>query len=197
MKKLFAVALCAGLAGTAGAQVPQLGIKGGLNIATVSGSSASPTTRLSGHGGLLVHVHLTDNIAFQPEVVFSGQGFKATSGGREYTFALDYLNVPFMLQYMFNGGFRVEAGPQVGLLLSAHTKDDQGSSNTKSIYKQADFGLGFGLSYLSSSGLGLGARFNLGLSDITKRPQDENLMNRVGQVSVFYQFNNTSGRRPR
>ncbi|GAB4092024.1 porin family protein [Flaviaesturariibacter terrae] len=186
MKKIPALLLLAFAAGTASAQLPKLGLKAGLNIATVGGSSASPTTRLSGHGGVLVHVHLAPQIALQPEVLYSGQGFKAKSGGTEYTIALDYLNVPFMLQYMFDNGFRVEAGPQVGVLLNSRVKDAAGSSPYPNRFTEADFGVGLGLNYLSYSGFGIGGRYNFGLTNINKLQGGENLKNRVGQISLFY-----------
>ncbi|RYY40563.1 MAG: PorT family protein [Chitinophagaceae bacterium] len=188
MKKVIVLLFAAGIAGTASAQLPKLGLKGGLNLATVAGSTSSPSMRLSGHGGVLVHIHLAPQIALQPEVLYSGQGFKATSplNNKEYTFALNYVNVPFMVQYMFDNGFRVEAGPQVGVLLSAKVKDDAGSSDIKPSFKQADFGLGLGVNYLSYSGFGIGARYNFGLSTITKTAGDDPLKNRVGQISLFY-----------
>ncbi|TCZ65281.1 porin family protein [Flaviaesturariibacter aridisoli] len=191
MKKLFAVVLLAGLAGTASAQLPKLGIKGGLNIANVGGSTFATSTRLSGHGGVLVHIHLAPSLALQPEVLFSGQGFKEKVTGTEHTWALDYLNVPFMLQYMFDNGFRVEAGPQVGVVLSAKVKDPSGATDIKNRLKQADFGVGFGVNYLSYSGLGIGARYNLGLSNINKLEGGDPLKNRVAQVSVFYMLDHS------
>ncbi|RYY84175.1 MAG: PorT family protein [Chitinophagaceae bacterium] len=186
MKKLIAFLFFAGMAGVAGAQLPKLGLKGGLNLANVGGSTAERSMRLSGHGGVLVHIHLAPQIALQPEVVYSGQGFKATNNNVEYTMALDYLNVPFMLQYMFDNGFRVEAGPQVGVLLSGKIKDASGSTDIKTRFKEADFGIGLGANYLSYSGFGIGARYNFGITKITKLAGDEPLKNRVGQISLFY-----------
>jgi len=168
--------------------LPKLGIKGGLNIANLSSESgANLSSRLSGHGGVVVHVHLSRQWAFQPEVVYSSQGTKQRVGNNELNWNLDYLNVPFMLQYMFGNGFRVEAGPQVGLLLSAKIKDASGSTNIKNNLKEADFGAGFGLSYLSHSGFGIGGRYNLGITSINKTGTND-LRNRVGQISVFYMF---------
>ncbi|GAA4331253.1 porin family protein [Flaviaesturariibacter amylovorans] len=186
-------ALFLGLALAAGTIVhaqhlPKLGIKAGLNIASLSlESDVDVKSRLGAHGGLLVHIHLGPQFALQPEVLYSQQGMKIGTGSDADVFKFDYLNVPFMLQYMFNNGFRVEAGPQVGLLLSAKHETPDGTDNIKNEFKQADFGVGFGVNYLSQTGFGIGGRYNLGVSNINKA-RDGAVKNRVGQISVFYMF---------
>jgi hypothetical protein len=195
MKKIVFALLATAFTATAQAQLPKIGIKGGLNIANIGGPNTDNNTLLSGHGGLIVHAHLAPGFALQPEVLYSGQGAKQTVGGTEFKLNLNYLNVPIMLQYMFSNGFRIEAGPQVGLLLSAKIKDPSGSTDIKSRLTQADFGVGFGLNYLTYSGFGIGGRYNLGLSNINKTVANggngQNAKNRVAQISLFYLFNNT------
>jgi hypothetical protein len=56
----------------------------------------------------------------------------------------------------------------------------------KNRFKQSDLGWAFGIGFLSTSGLGVDARYNLGLSDITKGRG--NVKNRVWQFGLFYQF---------
>jgi hypothetical protein len=188
MKKTVIALLAVASALSAGAQLPKIGIKGGLNIANINNGNSTNATLLSGHGGLIVHAHLAPSWALQPEVLYSGQGAKLK--GTSTSLNLGYLNVPIMLQYMFSNGFRVEAGPQVGLLLSAKVKDPSGSTDIKGRLTQADFGVGLGLNYLTYSGFGIGGRYNLGLSNINKNSADGIAKNRVGQISLFYLFNN-------
>jgi hypothetical protein len=188
MKKTIIALLAVSSALSAGAQLPKLGIKGGLNIANINNGSSTNEALYSGHGGLIVHAHLAPSWALQPEVLYSGQGAKLK--GTSNSLNLGYLNVPIMLQYMFSNGFRVEAGPQVGLLLSAKSKDPAGSTDVKDRLKQTDFAVGFGLNYLTYSGFGIGGRYNLGLSNINKNSAEANAKNRVGQISLFYLFNN-------
>ena len=53
--------------------------------------------------------------------------------------------------------------------------------------KKTDLGWALGFSYLSTSGLGVDARYNIGLSEVFKgRPND--VTNRVWQFGLFYQF---------
>ncbi|RYY93203.1 MAG: PorT family protein [Chitinophagaceae bacterium] len=188
MKRSLFLGLALAAGTLAHAQLPKLGIKAGLNIASLSSEGTNDLkSRLGAHGGLLVHIHLGPQFALQPEVLYSAQGAKQEFGNTEQVYKLDYLNVPFMLQYMFRNGFRIEAGPQVGLMLSAKQSDDEGTDDIKSSFKQADFGVGFGLNYLSQTGFGIGGRYNLGVTNINKvGPGD--VKNRVGQISVFYMF---------
>ena len=84
-----------------------LGIKGGLNGYTVTGNNnADYTPRIGFNLGLLAHIHSTSKFALQPEVVYSVQGTKYKSGGTEVDLQLNYVNIPFLFQYMFdNWGF--------------------------------------------------------------------------------------------
>jgi hypothetical protein len=158
------------------------GIKAGLNIADVSVTPSQNTdVRLGLHAGLLAHIHLAPEWALQPEIMYSAQGFEDKANN--VTWKLDYINVPIMIQYMFNNGFRLQAGPQVGFLASAKAND----INRKSDFKNIDAGLGVGLGYLSYSGFGIDARYNIGLSNINDGGNE--VRNRVFQVGLFYMFN--------
>ena len=174
------------------AQHVEFGLKGGLNVGNVKvkNSPSSYDPRISAHVGGLAHIHLTKEFAIQPEVVFSGQGFKTNSGGNteDVTHKLNYLNVPVLVQYMFSNGIRLESGPQVGFLLSA--KEDDGSSNrdVKGGYKDVDFAWAFGAGYLMPSGLGFDARLNLGIAKINENNAIADRRNGVFQVGLFYQF---------
>ena len=160
------------------------GIKAGLNVANMSiePEIANTDVRLGLHAGLLAHIHLAPEWALQPELVYSAQGFEDDQN--KVTWKLDYINVPIMVQYMFNNGFRLQAGPQVGFLASAKVDN----LDIKEDLKKIDAGLGFGIGYLSYSGFGIDARYNLGLSNINDDGATE-LKNRVFQVGVFYMFN--------
>lgn len=135
--------------------------------------------------GLLGHIHLNDQYAFQPELVYSMQG--ATSGNTDIK--LDYVNVPLLVQYMFDNGFRIQAGPQLGFLLNAKAENDNSSTDIKDDFKSIDVGLSLGASYVHPpTGFGVDARYNLGLTDITEGSNAEST-NRGLQVGVFYLFN--------
>jgi hypothetical protein len=100
---------------------------------------------------------------------------------------LDYLNIPLMIQYMFDNGFRLEAGPQLGLLLNSKYKDGDIESDADDDFKTVNGSLGLGLNYLSQSGFGGGARYNFGLSDISEDNNTEIKASTL-QISLFYMF---------
>ncbi|MEO6406307.1 MAG: porin family protein [Ferruginibacter sp.] len=186
-KLMAAIAICF-FAITATAQKTEIGFKAGANFATLNTeASPNPYKMKTGiHAGLLAHIHLTDKFALQPEVVYSGQGAKADSGPGEIN--LGYLNVPILGQYMFANGFRLETGPQAGILLSAKTKYNGVTEDVKDELKGFDFAWAFGLGYKSPMGLGVDARYNLGLSDINKDNTGGSVKNNVFQVGLFYQL---------
>lgn len=186
MKKIYLLLgtiICLGW--NARAQTPQLGIKGGINIANLHYDNGyNPDSKVGAHVGLLAHFHVAPYLAVQPEVVFSMQG--AEYGTEDLS--ANYLNVPFLFQYMAPGGLRLETGPQVGLLLGAEYEHANGiDEDYDNRMKKSDLGWAFGVGFLSSSGLGIDARYNLGLTEVFKGlPND--VTNRVWQFGLFYQF---------
>ncbi len=153
-----------------------LGIKGGINMYNIYNDNNTKYDQITGYYlGLLGHIHINNQWAFQPELVYSTQGAKI--GGTKYD--LSYINVPVMLQYMFDNGFRLQAGPHLGFLVSADNKDN---------WNPVDFGVGAGVSYIvPSTGLGIDARYNLGLSNINKDDAVKST-NRGLQLGLFYIF---------
>src|SRR5262245_47491748 len=100
-----------------------IGIKGGVNIASLS--EFSGRSRISGHVGVFLHHTINKNWCLQPELLFSGEGQRYFLNGVEHTLALDYLQVPLMIQYYPVPQLYFEAGPQVGVLISAQDKVDE------------------------------------------------------------------------
>ena len=172
------------------AQSAKFGVKAGLNISNIDWD-INTDSRLGLHGGLFAHIHLAPQWALQPELLYSAEGAKKDFGnGEEATYVNDYVNIPLMLQYMFNNGFRIEAGPQLGILTRAKIKDeDDNEEENDEAFKSTNVGLGFGLNYLSQTGFGIGGRYNLGLNKIN----EENFIDAKGrafQISLFYMFDN-------
>lgn len=166
----------------------EFGLKGGLNVATLSTSAYNSfDPRISANFGGLAHIHLSKEIAIQPELLFSGQGAKQTKEGKEFKTNLNYLQIPVLLQYLIGTGFRLETGPQFGALLSANRKVDNVTTNIKDDYKKFDVAWVFGAGYLTPSGFGIDARYNLGLSNVYNF-SERKINNRVFSIGVFYQF---------
>jgi hypothetical protein len=196
MKKFFAITTAVLGYLVAGAQAhhdaysshAEFGLKAGLNIANLHvQNSSSPDAKAGFNAGALAHIHLTKHFAVQPEIMYSNQGAKQTVSNSDYKVNLHYINVPVLAQFMVDDGFRIETGPQLGILASARSKVEGTSTDIKDNYKTADFAWVFGLGYVTHSGFGVDARYNLGISNINNT-SGTNVNNRVFQAGVFYQF---------
>jgi hypothetical protein len=172
---------------TAQAQMVHLGIKGGLNGYTVMGGDSDFDPRLGYHFGVLTHIHLADKFALQPEVIYSAQGARFRSNN-DIDLRLKYVNVPVLFQYMFGDGFRLEAGPQLGILAIAKTEFGNTQVDVKDDFQAVDVGLAAGVSYVAPTiGLGFDLRYNQGLTPINDSGPD-NYYNSGLQLGIFYLF---------
>ena len=190
MKTILSVALATILfTTTATAQNVNIGIKGGLNITNLNDDNGTTyDSKIGFNVGLLGHIHLAPQLALQPELLYSLQGAKYTVSNLETNINLGYLNIPLNVQYMFDNGFRLQAGPQIGLLMNAKSETNNVKTDIKDNLKTVDFGVTAGLGYVHpASGFGVDARYNLGLSDISESDASK-LTNRGFQIGVFYLF---------
>ena len=160
-----------------------IGIKGGLNIASLSGFEGR--SRISGHGGVFLHHTINKNWCFQPELLYSGEGQRYMSGGVERTLALSYLQLPLMIQYYPAPQVYLEAGPQFGLLLSAQDKVDdyEEQINAKDDFTTGQVAIGLGIGYKASEKLVLYGRYNFGLTDVSRFDNIVDHSN-VGQLGI-------------
>ena len=173
---------------TLNAQNVHFGLKAGLNIASVNEKDGDNyNSKASFHVGALAHIHVTTHFAVQPEIMYSGQGGKITVAGDDYKLKLNYINVPVLAQYMTGGGFRLQTGPQIGFLTTAKVEVGSDETDVKDSFKSTDFSWVFGAGFITSSGFGVDARYNLGLSDISE-DNSSKVKNSVFQFGVFYQF---------
>jgi hypothetical protein len=187
MKRILLACVVLFAAHASFAQQPhvEFGVKGGINLANFNDESNSNTDARTGfYAGGLAHIHLTRNWALQPELVFSAQG--AEYGATKWK--ASYVNIPVLAQYMFGNGFRLQTGPQLGILAGSEVKTGNTETDLDDVFKTTDFSWSFGASYLTRSRLGVDARYNLGLSNINKNDNNPELKNRVWQLGLFYQF---------
>jgi opacity protein-like surface antigen len=214
MKKLlFSAILLA--TGIVNAQEIKYGAKLGLNISNFSGDVTDSKSLIGAQFGGFAEIKISDKFAFQPELLFSMQGAKSkyteTYLGDTYSeeskTKLNYLNIPVLAKYYIADKFAVLAGPQFGILMSAKEDYDVSetysgvtdsyseSVNVKNFYKSLSLSFNLGASYSFTDNLFIDARYNLGLSSITKNYTDEfgdsyssDIKNNVIQFSVGYKF---------
>ena len=185
MKKLLLTAAAVFAFGFANAQETKFGVKAGLNMADLSGDDTDGIdSKLAFHVGGFAEIKLTDKFALQPELLYSAQGGKADGG--KYNF--DYINLPVMAKFYITEQFSVEAGPQVGFLVSAKVKPDSGDSvDVKDELKSTDFGFNAGLGYNFTENLSAGVRYNMGLSQVIDA-DGVDAKTSVFSLSVGYKF---------
>lgn len=191
MKHLFLVAAGLIVATTLSAQrtSTHFGLKGGVNIANLKYENAGDgESRIGFHVGGLAHIHVAKHFAVQPELFFSTQGRRQTIAGRDFKTNLSYINMPVLAQYMTGSGFRLQTGPQLGILVDAKAGvEDDVETDVGGSYKTPDISWVIGASYLTNSGFGFDARYNHGLSNINDGGGGS-IKNRVFALGVFYQF---------
>ena len=176
------------------AQGFQLGVKGGVNVSIYTGGDIESDALVGFHVGGFMNFKLGSVVSLQPEVLFSSQGAKIKGSGitDDQNIRVSYINVPVLLKLKSAGGFYVEAGPQVGFKAG---DDFDGGQSVDNFAKNLDFSLAAGLGFHSSMGLGIGARYNAGISKVGDFDEtalrNPDYKNSVIQVSVFYTlFNN-------
>ena len=193
MKKLLLTAVIAVIS-IVSINAQEFGAKAGVNFASLNGDEDFDG-RTSFFVGGVVEFEISESFSIQPELLYSSQGAKSSFSEEgfdfESTIKLDYLNIPIMAKYYVTEGLSIEAGPQVGFLLSAKAEvKEDGESDSEDIkdeLKSVDFGLNFGLGYKLDSGLNFGARYNLGLSNVPDE-DDFDLKNGVFQIAIGYFF---------
>lgn len=189
LKNLFVVILMLSIQ-PAFAQL-QLGIKAGANFSNFTGGdfqNIETESLTRPYAGAYVRWRFANNLGLQPEVLFSEQGAKLKSGADEFEAKVSYINIPIMLQYHF-GNLYAELGPQVGFKLDEDTPD--GAS--EDFVKSNDVALAVGLGFETKIGLGINARYIMGLTgvgNIESPDYDSDFKNGVFQLGLFYTFFN-------
>lgn len=164
------------------AQETQFGAKGGLNFASISGDNSEEFESVTSFNfGIMAEIPIAEKFSFQPELIYSGQGYSIDDN----TVELNYLNIPLMGKYYVTKGLSIEVGPQIGFLLSAKNED----TDLKDLFNTVDFGANLGLGYKLDNGFNFGVRYNVGLSDINNLDGfTDKYRNGVLQLSVGYFF---------
>ncbi|WGF92090.1 porin family protein [Aequorivita marisscotiae] len=179
MKKLIVVALTLFIGTTAFSQELDLGIKAGANFANISDAS-SLSNKTGFQAGIFTGIKFTENVGIQADLLYSQQGAEFDAG----EFDLTYVNVPVVLKYYLVKGLNIQAGPQFGFIVDDQIKDVLGN-----IYEaeKSDVSGIVGAGYDFPFGIRVDARYNFGLSDVSKDLDGKN-KNNVFSVALGYSF---------
>jgi len=173
------------------AQEIRFGAKAGVNIASLGGDLgiAELSSRTSFHIGGLVEFPLSEKFSLQPELMYSSEGFDQWIIFLPSTeVELEYIRVPILAKYYIIKGLSLEAGPNLGFLLSAKNNGEDDKENFKSFDTQ----LAFGAAYRLDFGLLFSLRYNLGLVNILDQTDTNGdslkAQSNVFQISAGYTF---------
>lgn len=204
MKNLKIIILIAGMLAftQVNAQAPktEIGIKGGLNLSSMSIENADDNNILPGfQAGIYSKIPLgSGTFSLQPEVLYSKKGLK--KDGTDYN--LSYLEVPLKMAYNLAPDFNFHAGPYVGYSLSAKAEGSGQMADVsgmiepgaidKSYFNNLDVGLTAGMGF-SLNKLDLGFDYSFGFlptaeENKARQPVLGNAKNNVIQVHVGYRF---------
>lgn len=203
MKKLMlTVAITVGTILTSNAQsdskVVQLGAKGGVNFASVTGDDFdSPDSRTSFNAGIVAEVPYSERFSLQAEVFYSGQGFEVEDinvagvnfDTNKVEYQLDYIQVPLLAKVYLIEGLNVYTGPQIGFKVNEEIDYESGDVNVDDTMlpeaQDFDFSGTVGAGYKFDNGFFVDARYNYGFSDLIK---DTDSHNSVIQAGVGFMF---------
>lgn len=198
-KTLLIVVMCSISATLSHAQI-KIGIKEGLNVASIDYTTVVETetsSLASFHLGAFLHYSLFEHFGLQAELMYSGQGAKIefTDFGILTKNKLNYLSLPLLAKYHASSGFTAEAGFSIDFLLSAKQSYEKidaindprlqlAEQDLKEDLTGVDTKFLIGVGYEMASGLSFNARFAAGLGNISK-PVDVNDPAYIGEEESY------------
>lgn len=202
---LIAVVLAAGA--VSGQKTFTFGPKVGINIADLYASSAENTRDLNGTKpslivGAFAEYRALKWLAVSADVLYSRQGStdKATwtergpGGGfvtesEEFSYRLNYLNIPILANFYVTKGLALKAGIQPGFLIGSklRVRSNDGPWETadlkdENLFRTTDIAIPVGLSYTLDYGLVIDARYNFSLNDIATDTFKEEIAQEGGDL---------------
>jgi len=189
------------------------GLLGGVNSATakVDNSEGVDISSVWGFSfGGFATFQTSPNIIIQPELIYTGKGFKTEINLDDYDYEYKetdewkfaYLEVPVLFKYVFQTGnmyITPFIGPSLSIAMSGkvsydsyqyyqnYEEEDSGSMDIKNQMEDIDFVLNFGTDLYFSEKIFLQLKYDLGLSKIFTKSVLES-KNRVLSLSMGVSF---------
>ncbi|WP_418263613.1 porin family protein [Flavobacterium faecale] len=188
MKKTIALTLLlVGFTSLTQAQSIRFGVKGGINYANQNGTDISRSfgdynstdAITSYHAGLVAEFKLFENLAIQPELLYSTQGATYKNAVEEFKNELGYISIPVVAKIYLSKSLSLEAGPQASFLLSERNKFDYKESET------FEFAGVVGLGLNITKNLFVQARYGVGLTEASKDAETKNSTFQVSAGILF------------
>lgn len=179
----------------------------GVNTPSNPDVFKDPSVKLGPAAGVFARFHVSNTLRIQPELMYSSEGsLQEGRFGADNKHVLIFrnklhaINLPVMLQYGFSKGLYLEAGPQIGYLVSSKLVNEKpvvGDPTTFDMEsnKTFNFSAGAGLGYEFQNGFGLNARYMWGLTENAFSYKSNGLVGAPSMrtntihLGAFYRFN--------
>lgn len=149
--------------------------------------------------GMEVEFQMTDMLSLSGAILYSDQGAKDNSEGKEEIFDIDYANIPIMLNCYVAPevlpGFAIKAGVQPAFRTKASVRVDGAKIDVDELFNLIGlpdtelskfmFSVPVGLSY-EYNNIVFDARYNFGITDLFKG--EGKMRNNVVQLTLGYKF---------
>jgi opacity protein-like surface antigen len=153
------------------AQDVKFGIVAGPNMSTFQSNFFDGNFRFGFHAGLMTEIEFNSKWKLRPELIYSQQGMvykdQDSQSQTKYKNHNDYIDVPVLLEYVFNDRFSGYIGPGLGFLLKATEIINYPGNDTKTdvtdTYNRVDIGFYLGAEYYIWEKFSLGLRFYSGM----------------------------------
>ena len=167
------------------------GLRAGANFSHYSGSTdnfffwdnwySSPTptsfkSRTDFYVGFQGNIRFTKYYGLQPEIVYSRQGSKVESEGKNGEIKVSYLSLQ-MVNKFYMDKFNIHAGPTIDFVVDKNTNINDG---------ETDLGFLLGVGYDITENIGIEGRVKRGIIPVFS--YDGNHSNVVFQAGVYYTF---------
>ena len=170
----------------------KFGVKAGLTISDFTGKGyenfKKSDSRTSFHLGVLTEIYLAPRWNFQPEFLYSEQGYflENSNSSESLELELNYLELPLLAEFGLLENLHLQAGPQLGYLLNKDKLPENGENGTLFNYNSFDFSLIFGAEYEIGNFFVYG-RYIPGINQIVNSSNVET-HNRVLQAGLGLKF---------
>jgi len=157
------------------AQGVGIGIKGGVNVASVRSDGNTGDSRTSFHFGGYVNINFSEKLGITPELLWSR--YDSDLDGSE--FVCDYISIPIMLRFKVIPLMSLQVGPQYNFLSKAKLD----GTDYKDHLKDSDVAAALGVAFHVPLGFNGGVRYVVGLTDLSE-DSDTEIKNNTLQVYI-------------
>ena len=168
-----------------------IGAKAGANISKVEGHSFNDQFKYGYHLGGFMEIPISKKLTIQPEVLFNQYSTVLDSSYKNIykdvfnvqnakNIKLNYLSIPLLLEYKMANFFRLQAGPQFGILID---QDRTLLQNGGDAFRRGDLSMLAGAE-LQIMKFRITGRYAIGLSNINDIDNQDKWTNQGFQLSL-------------